>query len=166
MGTGDLPPHGTNSVPSTGDMQETTCYTQQSTENTKEHVNLPPAAVKIESHEQTQHGAEVPKEHAKHPPAVVKNESNEVDGHTQEKSSKEHPKPLSSVIDFEGDDDIENCEAEDEQKAKSSQCVLKTPHANSMPDAKVKKEWIERLKCARTPGNCNTRCDCQRPKKF
>jgi hypothetical protein len=80
-----------------------TRYTQQNTENTKEHVNLPPAAVKIESHEQTQHRAEVPKEHAKRPPAVVKNESNEVDGPTQEKleAPKEHPKLPPTVAKFE-----------------------------------------------------------------
>ena len=52
-------------------MIETIRCTQQNAENPKEHVKLPPAAVKIESHdEQTQHRAEVPKEHANHPPAV------------------------------------------------------------------------------------------------
>jgi hypothetical protein len=53
------------------------------------------------------------------------------------------PNPSSSVIDLDSDDDIEVCEAEDWQKAKSSQFLLKTPHASSKPDVKVKKEWVE-----------------------
>jgi hypothetical protein len=58
--------------------------------------------------------------------------------HSKEEASKEHPKPPSSVIDLDSDEDTE-IEAEDWQKAKYQQSGLKTPHANSMPDAKVKK---------------------------
>ena len=62
MGTGDTSsPHGTNLCPTLGSIQETLRYTHQNAENPKERVKLPPAAVKIESHEQTQHRAEVPK---------------------------------------------------------------------------------------------------------
>lgn len=175
MGTGDfLSPRGTSSVPSSGvDMQGSMYYTQHNEGSFSEHVKLPPAAVKIESHEQTQHSAGVPKEHsklpnvvknektydsdsrtqqrgevpkenAKLPPAVVKIETNESDGKTQQRAeaSKEHPKPRPYVIVLDSDDDIEICEAEDWQKAKSSQFVFTTPPSDSMPDVKVKKEWV------------------------
>ena len=93
----------------------------------------------------TQQKLQVPKEHAKLAPAVVKFETNESDSKQQQRAeaSKQHPKPSSSVKDLDSDDDIEISEAEDWQKAKSSQFVLKKPHANSKPDVKVKKEWVE-----------------------